>query len=111
MNEENDKKVQNIITNNIYGNNNPLNVAAGANIKQGDITISINQEQLDKLKEFGVQDAELKELTTIDKEAPKGNSERKGKIMGWLGKVTASLAAKGIYENIPTVVEFVGNLI
>lgn len=111
MNEENEKKVQNIITNNIYGNNNPLNVAAGDNITQGNINVTITQDQLSKLKELGVQDNELSELTEIDKEAPKGNSRRKSKIMGWLGKVTSSLAARGIYESIPTVVEYVGNLI
>ena len=111
MNEENEKKVQNIITNNIYGNNNPLNVAAGDNIKQGDINVTITQDHLSKLKELGVQENELSELTTIDKETPKGNSERKNKIMGWLGKVTASLTARGIYDSIPTVVEYVGNLI
>lgn len=111
MNEENEKKVQNIITNNIYGNNNPLNVAAGDNITQGDINVTITQDQLTKLKELGVQEDELSELTLIDKETPKGNSERKNKIMGWLGKVTASLTARGIYDSIPTVVEYVGNLI
>lgn len=111
MNEENEKTVQNIITNNIYGNNNPLNVAAGDNNTQGDINVTITHKQLTKLKELGVQEDELSELTVIDKETPKGNSERKNKIMGWLGKVTASLTARGIYDSIPTVVEYVGNLI
>lgn len=111
MNEENEKKIQNIITNNIYGNNNPLNVAAGDNITQGDINVIITQDQLTKLKELGVQEDELSELSLIDKETPKGNSERKNKIMGWLVKVTASLTARGIYDSIPTVVEYVGNLI
>ncbi|MFT4521435.1 MAG: hypothetical protein ACI8ZN_000366 [Bacteroidia bacterium] len=31
--------------------------------------------------------------------------------MSWLGRVTASLTAKGIYENTPQLIEFVGNLI
>ena len=31
------EKVQNIITNNIYGNNNPLNIAAGQHVEQKDI--------------------------------------------------------------------------
>ena len=110
MNEENDKKVGNIITNNIYGNNNPLNVAAGDNIKQGDINFTINKGHLEKLKEYGVDDNALQELTVIDKVTPQGNPERKSKIMGWLGKVTASLAAKGVYESIPQVVEYVGSL-
>jgi hypothetical protein len=111
MNKENDKKVQNIITNNIYGNNNPLNVAAGDNIQQGDITLYISQEHIDKLKEFGVEEEALAELQKIDQEEPKGKPERKTKIMGWLGKVTASLTARGIYDSIPQVVEYVGNLI
>ncbi|MCR9172894.1 MAG: hypothetical protein NXI10_10395 [bacterium] len=111
MSEENDKKVQNIITNNIYGNNNPLNVAAGNNIKQGDINLTINQAHLDKLKELGVEEAELQELVVIDQEAPKGNPDRKNRIMGWLGKVTASLTARGIYDSIPEVVQYIGDLI
>jgi hypothetical protein len=111
MNEENDIKVQNIITNNIYGNNNPLNVAAGDQIRQGDITLRINETQSEKLRELGVQESEIKKLTTIDAELPKGNPERTGKIMDWLGKVTASMTARGIYDNIPKLVEFVGALI
>ena len=111
MNDENNKKAQNIITNNIYGNNNPLNVAAGEQITQGDINLTINAEQVAKLKELGVEEEALEELQTIDKENPKGSSERKGKIMSWLGRVTASMTAKGVYENMPELIEFVGNLI
>lgn len=111
MNEDNNQKAQNIITNNIYGNNNPLNVAAGHNITQGDITITINAQEIQKLREMGVEDSDLEELQTIDKENQKGSSDRKGIIMGWIGKVTASMAAKGLYDNIPQLVEFVGNLI
>ncbi|MFX0558675.1 hypothetical protein ACOCEA_17895 [Maribacter sp. CXY002] len=111
MNEDNKEKAQNIITNNIYGNNNPLNVAAGEQITQGDINLTINAEQVEKLKEFGVEDEAIEELKTIDKENPKGSSDRKGKIMSWLGRVTASMTAKGVYENMPELIEFVGNLI
>lgn len=111
MNEENEKKVQNIITNNIYGNNNPLNVVTGEDIKQGDIHFTINQSHLDKLKELGIEEEEIKELASIEKESPKGTPERNNKIMSWLGKVTASLTAKGIYDNIPKVIEFVKDLI
>lgn len=110
MNEDNKEKAQNIITNNIYGNNNPLNVAAGENIKQGDINLTINEEQKTKLKEFGVEEKSLKELEIIDAENPKGTPNRKEKIMSWLGKITASLAARGIYDNIPQLIEFVGKL-
>lgn len=110
MNEENDKKAQNIITNNIYGNNNPLNVAAGENITQGDINLTINAQAVEKLKELGVEEEALEELQKIDKENPKGSDGRKAKVASWLGRVTASMTAKGLYENIPELVEFVGNL-
>lgn len=111
MNKANIEKVQNIITNNIYGNNNPLNVAAGQNIDQGDITVTINEITKEKLKEFGIEENEIQELEILEKDNPKGTSNRKIKIMGWLGKVTASLAAKGIYENIPAITEFIAKLI
>lgn len=111
MNEDNKEKAQNIITNNIYGNNNPLNVAAGEHITQGDINLTINAEQVAKLKELGVDDEAIEELKTIDEQNPKGSTDRKGKIMSWLGRVTASMTAKGVYENMPELIEFVGNLI
>lgn len=110
MNNEDHRKVQNIITNNIYGSNNPLNVAAGNNIKQGDINLTINKTQYEILKELGVQEAEVEELKTLDTDTPKGNPERKGKIMSWLGKVTASMAARGLYDTIPKLIEYVGSL-
>ena len=111
MNKDDNEKAQNIITNNIYGNNNPLNVAAGEQITQGDINLIINSAQIEKLKELGVEEEALNELQNIDKENPKGSSERKGKIMSWLGRVSASMTAKGVYENMPELIEFVGNLI
>lgn len=111
MNEENDKKVKTIITNNIYGNNNPLNLVAGENITQGNVSISINTEQKELLKSFGVEENEIEELRTIDKENPKGNESRKGKIMSWLSKVTASLAARGIYDKAPNLIEFISTIL
>jgi hypothetical protein len=110
MNDDNKEKAQNIITNNIYGNNNPLNVAAGENIKQGDINLTINEEQKNTLRELGVEEDSLKELEIIDVENPKGTPNRKEKIMSWLGKITASLASRGIYDTIPKLIEFIGTL-
>ena len=66
---------------------------------------------MDNLKELGVQENELNELASIEKAAPKGNPDRKSKIMGWLGKVTETMVTRGIYDNIPTIIEYVGNLI
>ena len=110
LNDDNKEKAQNIITNNIFGNNNPLNVAAGENIKQGDINLTINDKQKNKLRELGVEEESLKELEVIDVENPKGVPQRKGKIMNWSDVFIPSLASRGIYDNIPQLIEFVGKL-
>ncbi|CAL2055576.1 hypothetical protein [Tenacibaculum sp. 190524A05c] len=108
MSEENSEKVQNIITTNIYGNNNPTNIASGVNVKQTN-TISISTEDEKKLTDLGVENqdiAELKEIITDKDKTSLGS-----KVTGWLGKVSASVAAKGLYENIPEIAEFAQNLI
>lgn len=111
VNEENNKKVKNIITNNIYGNNNPVNLAAGETVSQSNVSIIIGDGEREKLKELGVEEEAIQELEVINNENPKGNEERKKKIMAWLGRVTASLASRGIYEKIPNLVEFVDTII
>ena len=111
MTEDNKDKAQNIITNNIYGNNNPLNVAAGENITQGNISQIITSNEVEKLKELGVEEIAIEELKKIDEENPKGSPERKGKIMSWISSVSASFVSRGLYDNIPQLVEFVGNFI
>lgn len=111
VSEKNNEKISNIITNNIYGNNNPMNLAAGQNITQSEITFNFTSEQKEKLQSLGVEEEQLKELETINQNSPKGTPYRKEKIFAWLGKVTASLAAKGIYEHIPELTIFIGNLI
>lgn len=111
MNEDNKEKTQNIITNNIYGNNNPLNVAAGENIKQGNITQNITANEVERLKELGVEDITIEELKKIDEENPKDSHARKEKIMSWISSVSASFVSRGLYENIPNLVEFVGKFI
>ncbi len=108
---DNNEKVSNIITNNIYGNNNPMNVAVGQNITQTDISFNLTISQKEELKSYGVEDEQIEELETITNENPKNSPNRKTRIMGWLGKVTASLAARGIYENIPELTEFIGGLV
>jgi hypothetical protein len=100
--KENSEKVQNIITNNIYGDNNPINVAAGQNVGQ-----NINQNLIDykKLEEYGVEEQYIEELKIIEKETDK--SIFKNKMFSWLGKVSAAVAARGLYDNIPAVMEYV----
>lgn len=111
MTKENDDKVQNIITNNIYGNNNPMNIAAGNNVEQSGNTISISAESVEQLRSYGVEEKEIEEIITIVAENQNDRESLKSKAMKWLGTVSASIAGRGLYENIPAITEFVQGLI
>lgn len=111
MTEENKDKVQNIITNNIYGDNNPMNIAAGKTVEQTGNSITINAADIKKLKKLGVEDEQIEELKTIVTENSKDKSTLTSKAMKWLGSVSASIAAKGLYDNLPALTEYVQQVI
>jgi hypothetical protein len=92
------------ITNNIYGNNN--NVAAGQNVEQ-----NINQNFVDyeKLKEYGVEEQHIEELKIIEKEPNK--KILKDNALSWFSKVSAAIAARGLYDSIPAIMECMKSLI
>jgi hypothetical protein len=92
------------ITTNVYGNNN--NVAAGQNVTQ-----NINQSPVDyeKLKGYGVEEQYLTALKIIEKEADK--NILKDRVLRWFSSVSTAVAARGLYENIPAIMECVRSLI
>jgi hypothetical protein len=104
---ENKEKIENAfnqnITNNIYGNNN--NVTTGHSIKQ-----KINQSFIDyeKLEKYGVEKHHITELKTIEKET--NNTTRKEKVLNWFSSVSSAVAARGLYDNIPAIMECVRSL-
>ena len=109
--QENNEKVQNIVNNHIYGGTNAMNTALGLNVTQKDNSIIINQSTREKLEKLGVEEEDIIELAEIVKNE---NGDKKGfgdNIFDWLGKVSASIAAKGLYENIPELTEFVRTLV
>lgn len=109
MNDENNQKANNIITNNIYGSNSPVNIATGDNNVQTN-TIKIEHIDIEKLKELGVEDKDIQELTTIVTEANGDKTKIGSKIIGWISSVTSSLVARGLYDNIPKISEFAQTL-
>lgn len=111
MTKDNVDKANNIITNNIYGNNNPLNVAAGQNIVQKDITITYSSQEYQQLKELGVPEEKIEELKGIVATDAGDKTTLKTKALKWLGSVTSSVAASGLYNNIPAITEFIHRLI
>lgn len=110
MTKANAEQVQTIITNNIYGNNNPLNLAAGQNVEQKDITVVYTLQDYQKLKDLGVEEDKIEELQSIVR-TEKDKPTLKSKVFKWLGSVTTSLAARGLYDNIPAITEFIEKLI
>jgi hypothetical protein len=111
MSTENKEKIQNIITNNIYGSNNPLNIATGQNVEQKNIQNIFSEKEEQQLETLGVEKKDinnLKQIITTTKEDKKSFQE---KAMKWLGSVSASIAGRGLYENIPAITEFIQKLI
>lgn len=109
MNDDNNSKANNIITNNIYGTNTPINIATGDNANQTNI---ITHESIDyeKLKSLEVDDKEIEDLKVIVEESKGDKSIFSQKILGWISSVTSSLTAKGLYDNIPAITEYLQTL-
>lgn len=111
MTEENQAKAQNIITNNIYGDNNPLNIAAGHSVEQKDITNVFSGLDYSKLEKFGIEKEQVEELKVIVESNKNDKPALKAKAMKWLGGVTSSVAGRGLYDSLPDIVDFVQNLV
>lgn len=107
MTKENEEKVKNIITNHIYGDNNPTNIAAGLNVEQTINTSTIKQDDEEKLKSYGVTQEEINELKALIEQTSNDKPKLVGKAMKWLGGVTASVAGRGLYEHIPAITDFI----
>lgn len=101
--KSNMEKVQNIITNNIYGNNNPFMLAAGLNIEQKDNSVSVQSDCFSELEKLGVQKEEVQELKEIVKAHEKDKPTLKDKLLKWLGSVSASVAGRGLYDNLSAI--------
>ncbi|MDR6525306.1 hypothetical protein J2787_000676 [Chryseobacterium rhizosphaerae] len=103
---------QNIITNNMYGDNNSLNNAVGTNITISSTnSISLSDNQRQELKAIGVQEQEVEELNNIISEDTKDKGELSKKLFAWVSSVTASLVSRGLYDHIPQVSNFVNQFI
>ena len=111
MTKENITRAQNIITNNIYGGNNPVTVAAGHHVEQRDIhnAINVNDYDFTELEKLGVEQEDIQALKKIIQSGTTKVTIR-SKAMKWLGSVSASIAARGLYDNLPAINDFVHRL-
>lgn len=91
MTKENNDKVQNTITNNIYGDNNPLNIAAGQNVVQKDVQNIFKVDEVAKLEKLGVEIDDIEKLKQIVSSSGNDKATLKEKSTKWLGGVLASV--------------------
>lgn len=89
----------NINTGKVHGNLHQENT--------GSTTITADKEA--ELKSYGVEQAQVDELKTIVSTSP-DKATLTSKAMKWLGSVLASIAARGLYENIPAITDFIHKL-
>ena len=111
INKENNQKTQNIVTTNIYGNNNPLNIVTGQGSSTNEINLTLISEIKERLEELGLEKEEIKQFEILDKVNPKGAENRNLKIMSWFDEVSAGLAVRGIYEKIPAFTEYISSIV
>ncbi|WP_286857407.1 MULTISPECIES: hypothetical protein [Sphingobacterium] len=106
---DNEQRVQNIINQNIYGNNANSNIGIGDTIEQT-LTSSYSLDQLsDELKRIGVEETDIVELKELIKIEPKDSLGKK--ILGWVGKIAAKAVEKGVELQVPLLIETVKNYI
>lgn len=107
MTEENKEKTHNIVTNNIYGNYGSMNIATGDDIRQSIKVKNISLVEEKELRELGVNDEMIDEFKKILSEHSDDKETLKKKCLKWLGTVSAAIAARGLYENIPVITDFI----
>ena len=95
----------------ISGNGNVVTVAGG-NVHQSNISINISTNfNYDSLKELGIGDTEINELKKINVNQTKDKSTHTLAIMKWLGTTAKEVATKGLVDNLPRLIETIGDLI
>ncbi|GEO11537.1 hypothetical protein SAE01_40330 [Segetibacter aerophilus] len=90
----------NINTGQVHGNVHQENTSS--------TIIDANEEA--ELKSYGVEQSQVDELKSIVSTS-KDKATLTSKAMKWLASVSTSIAARGLYENIPAITDFVHKLI
>jgi hypothetical protein len=64
-----------------------------------------------ELKSFGLDEVDINKLNEIIKESNIDKPTMSSRILKWLGSVSTSIVATGIYENFPELVKFTTEII
>ncbi|MFN8306142.1 MAG: hypothetical protein U0T79_05175 [Ferruginibacter sp.] len=83
----------------------------GGNLQQINIVNSvISEKDEEELRSWGVEQNQIEELKGIISKS-QDKSTLVSKAMKWLGSVSASIAGRGLYENLPAITDFIHRLI
>ncbi|MGV3527261.1 MAG: hypothetical protein ACO1OO_00040 [Flavisolibacter sp.] len=93
---------------NMTGNINTGKVQGNLHQENTGSTI-INADKEVELKSYGVEQTHIDELKSIVSTS-KDKATLTSKAMKWLGSVSVSVAARGLYDNIPAITDFVHKL-
>lgn len=99
----NNQKVQNIITQNIYGNNSNSNIGIGNNLSQSIVADQEIEKLIKELKKLGVNSKQTNELKKIIQQNDK--KEIGKKILTWVGNLSTKAIEKGIELQLPVIIE------
>ncbi len=108
-NAGNNEKVQNIITQNIYGNHPNSNFGIGDHIHQSIVHQNNLDDLIKDLKKLGVEENDVNELKVILENKEENNIGKK--VLTWLGNLSTKAIEKGIESQIPLIIEKLHHLI
>lgn len=106
---------QNNQTINYYMKTEITNTGDGNVVNTGDnsvvtANVTISKQDLAKLKELGVEEAKINELSEIVEVHGEDKEKLKPKILKWFGEVSAHLTAISLGHNIPQITDFISKL-
>lgn len=99
----NNQKNQNIITQNIYGNDTKSNIAVGDNINQSIVIDEKIEELVKELQKLGVDSNQISALKDIIQQGDKKGIGKK--VLNWLGNLSTKAVEKGIELQLPAIIE------
>src|SRR5699024_9724626 len=100
--KSNNKKVQNIITQNIYGNHSNSNIGVGENIQLTIIPSPQIGDLIQDLHDLGVPKEDTDKMREIVSDSKDKDIAKK--IFEWVGNLSTKAIEKGVELQIPTII-------
>jgi hypothetical protein len=104
----------NSVHNHTHGDNSNINlgnIVTGDNNSLSNTNLIINEGDETKLIDYGVSLEDIAELKRILQVETKDKNSLWSKIFKWIGGVAASVASKGLSENLPAITHLVQNML